>query len=178
MNTGTLLRTLSLGIILAGLYNCKRGSSPEHKIAPVDSLIEDQWINETTYMVSFGSEAITAINTEKGIVVVDAGISTNLTQKYRTKVEQVFQHGRFSYIINTHAHHDHYRGNSAFPEAQVIGHENGLLEMEEYWKDPAQVEKSLGSIAKEYGSKALKSSPGSEEWYHNVRQQIRYQKRI
>ena len=60
-------------------------------------------------MPSFGAEAITAINTENGIVVVDAGISTALTQKYRRKIEQEFQHGHFSYIINTHADHDHYR---------------------------------------------------------------------
>lgn len=44
--------------------------------------------------------------------------------------------GRFIYIINTHAHHDHYRGNSVFPDAQIVGHEKGPGEMEEYWKDP------------------------------------------
>lgn len=125
-------------------------------------------------MLSFGAEAITAIQTEKGIVVIDAGISTGLTQKYKKKIEQAFHQSPFSYVINTHAHHDHYRGNSIFPEARVIGHENGPGEMEAYWKNPEQVAASLEAMAKAYHLKMLESSPHSAGWYLNYMQQIRY----
>ena len=175
MDTGILLRTLLLSIILAGFFNCKRSLPAENKIATVDSLIQEQWINEATIMVYFGADAITAINTEKGIVVIDAGISTALTQKYRRRIERDFQLSHFSYVINTHTHHDHCRGNSVFPEAHVVAHENGPLEMEIYWKDPEQVAQSLGSLAKEYEAKAQECLPLSEDWLHNFTQQIRYQ---
>ena len=45
----------------------------------VDSLIKVQKVNDRTIIVNFGYDAITAIKTEQGIVLVDAGISTALT---------------------------------------------------------------------------------------------------
>jgi glyoxylase-like metal-dependent hydrolase (beta-lactamase superfamily II) len=147
----------------------------EQSRAPVDSLIQDQWVNEKTYLVSFGAEAITAILTEKGIVVVDAGISTGLTQIYRRKIEEAFPQSPFTHVINTHAHHDHYRGNSVFPEARVVGHEKGPAEMETYWMAPGQVAASLEVIVEEYEAKVAGSLPGSEDYYRNLMQQIRYQ---
>jgi glyoxylase-like metal-dependent hydrolase (beta-lactamase superfamily II) len=177
MDTGILLRTFSLTIILVGLHAChpRPGSPVENSGVPVDSLIQDHWINAKTYMVSFGAEAITAIHTQKGIVVIDAGISTGLTQKYRRRIEQVFKQSPFTHVINTHAHHDHYRGNTVFPEAQVVGHENGPGEMVTYWKAPEQVAASLEAIADEYKAKLHGSSPDSEEYYHNLIQHTRYQ---
>ena len=42
----------------------------------IDSLIKLQDVNDKTVVVKFGYDAITAIKTTQGIVIVDAGIST------------------------------------------------------------------------------------------------------
>ena len=56
----------------------------------IDSLIEVKRINEKTLLITFGYDAITAVNTNKGIVVVDAGISPGLTSRYRKIIEKEF----------------------------------------------------------------------------------------
>ncbi len=167
----------SLIIVLAGLYACRQnGASPEENtLSLADSLIQVQRFNERTILISFGAEAISAINTNKGIVVIDAGISTGLTDKFRKKIEDEFQHSHFAYVINTHAHHDHYRGNSVFQEAEIVGHENGPEEIDLYWKDSEKVKKSLGNTVKEYEAKFQECKPHSGEWFDNFCQMIRYQ---
>ena len=47
--------------------------------------------------------------------------------------------------------------------------------MEHYWKEPESVEHSLRSIAEEYDAKLQACPPGSDDWYHNYTQKIRYQ---
>ncbi|PLX20808.1 MAG: hypothetical protein C0599_08550, partial [Salinivirgaceae bacterium] len=101
-----------------------------------DSLIQVQKINDVTILVSFGADAVTAINTKNGIVVIDAGISTYLTKKYKKIIAQEFNNQKFIYLINTHSHHDHNRGNSVFDEAKIIGHVNGFDEIEKQWNNP------------------------------------------
>ena len=162
---------------LAGLHACIPNSAPalEDSQSRVDSLFQIHTSNERTSMVTFGAEAISAINTEIGIVVIDAGISTELTEKYRPKIEQAFQHSNFTYVINTHAHPDHCRGNSVFPTAEIAGHENGPEEMEQYWKHPGSVENSLRATVEEYEFNLRDCPPNSEEWYHNFTQKIRYE---
>ncbi|MBK6965518.1 MAG: hypothetical protein IPH20_16725 [Bacteroidales bacterium] len=39
----------------------------------IDSLIEIRKVNKDCSLINFGYDAITAINTSKGIVVIDAG---------------------------------------------------------------------------------------------------------
>src|SRR5512139_2361535 len=73
----------------------------------VDSLLRVQKINNRTLLVNFGYDAITAIETDQGIVIVDAGISTELTYRYKKLIENVFHNDNFIYVINTHGHHDH-----------------------------------------------------------------------
>lgn len=173
----TLPKCLYIIAFLAGLHACNQNSTPpaEDSLSLIDSLIQIQRINERFVLVSFGAEAVSAINTEKGIVLVDAGISTGLTKTYRQKIEQEFQHSHFAYVINTHAHPDHCRGNSVFPQAEVVGHKNGPAEMEDYWNDPQSVENSLRTIVEEYKAKLQDCPPHSEEWYNNFTQVIRYQ---
>lgn len=173
----TLLKCLYLIAFFTGLHACDSNSLPpaDYSHSLIDSLIQIQRINEKFILVSFGAETVSAINTEKGIVLIDAGISSELTRKYKQNIEQEFQHSHFAYVINTHAHHDHYRGNSVFPQAEVVTHKNGPAEMEDYWMDPKSVENSLRTIVKEYEAKLQNCPPHSEEWYNNFTQIIRYQ---
>jgi glyoxylase-like metal-dependent hydrolase (beta-lactamase superfamily II) len=126
-------------------------------------------------MVLFGSDAITAINTKNGIVVIDAGISTGLTSKYKDRIKTEFQSDNFAYVINTHAHHDHNRGNSVFNKSKIVGYENGLKEIEKQWEDPEKVKKAIGKIVEEYELKFQKYEQNSEEWYDAFKQKTRYQ---
>lgn len=141
----------------------------------VDSLVHVNHINDKSIMVQFGSDAIVAINTENGIVVIDAGISTGLTSKYRDLIVDEFHSDDFAYVINTHAHHDHNRGNSVFSTSKIVGHENGLNEIEEHWKDPQNKKESTGKIVEEYRLKLEKCEQNSEDWYDAYKQKIRYQ---
>lgn len=141
----------------------------------VDSLIQINRINDKTIMVLFGSDAITAINTNKGIILIDAGISTGLTSKFRDQIKTEFQSDSFVYVINTHAHHDHNRGNSVFNKSKIVGHENGSKEIENQWEDPEKVKKAVGKIIEEYELELQKYEQNSEGWYNAFKQKTRYQ---
>ncbi|RIH64170.1 MBL fold metallo-hydrolase [Mariniphaga sediminis] len=141
----------------------------------IDSLIQINRINDNTIMALFGSDAITAINTDKGIVLIDAGISTGLTSKFRDRIKTKFQCDNFVYVINTHAHHDHNRGNSVFNKSKIVGHENSLKEIKNQWEDPEKVKSTVGKIIKEYDLELQKYEQNSEEWDNAFKQKTRYQ---
>jgi len=140
----------------------------------VDSLIKVQKVNERTIMVNFGYDAITAIKTEQGIVIVDAGISTELTAKYRKTIENTFSQDDYEYVINTHGHHDHIGGNMVFSQAKIVGHENSQKEVSERWTDPEKSMMSLYKIVEDYEQKLQQSIPNSSEWDDIFTQKIRY----
>lgn len=173
----------SLIVWLPGLFSCHPHASSRadetnaliDSNAMIDSLIQIQRINESTMVVKFGADAISALHTDQGIVVIDAGISTGLTERFRKKIVHEFTGSHFPYVINTHAHPDHYGGNSVFSESAVIGHLNGLEEMDERLADPEKTFSTLGNIVDEY-DRELKSAPRhSEEWIRAFTQKTRYQ---
>jgi cyclase len=73
---------------------------------------------------------ITAIRTDRGIVVIDTGESMETAGKIRNLIEKEFPGVKFAYVINTHSHWDHVLGNPVFPEAEIIAHENCLQAMQ------------------------------------------------
>ena len=77
-------------------------------------------------------DTMLAVASEKGLVVVDTGITVTLTRAYRAKIEEVFGRDDFLYVVNTHYHYDHTVGNPVFPEATVVGHELTLERMIEW----------------------------------------------
>jgi len=112
-------------VLNAGLISeCRSQTQGGNDEQRIDSLIRVQTINDKTILVTFGPDAVTAIQTDSGIVVIDAGISTGLTARYKAIIEREFQDHRFVFVIHTHAHHDHVRGNSVFGEAKIVGHES------------------------------------------------------
>ncbi|PLW96325.1 MAG: hypothetical protein C0591_08965 [Marinilabiliales bacterium] len=177
MNTKMLYYFLIQIFLFTNFYSCTPHKSPISDKANrlVDSLIQINRLNVETIMVIFGSDVITAINTKKGIVVIDAGISTGLSSKYRDRIEMEFQSEKFAYVINTHAHHDHNRGNSVFVKSQIVGHKNSLNEIEKQWEMPEKVKKAVGKITEEYDLKLEKYKQNSEEWYYAFKQKTRYQ---
>jgi glyoxylase-like metal-dependent hydrolase (beta-lactamase superfamily II) len=137
-------------------------------------LIETIQINEKTLLVRFGADAVTAINTKKGIVVVDAGISSGLTEKYKKIIELHFPDKNIEYVINTHGHADHYGGNSVFSGAKVVAHSASLQEMRDYQMEPNKLKMSLKQIVDEYDSALVPLQPGTDDWNEIFTQKIRY----
>jgi cyclase len=141
----------------------------------VDSLITVQRINEKTILIGLGADAVTAIATQKGIVVIDAGISSTLTAKYRKIIEREFGRNDFAYLINTHGHHDHTGGNRVFTDARIAGQENCLKEISGQQKDPEKVKSALLKVVNEYDEELQTLEPGTDEWNEAYSQKTRYQ---
>ena len=70
-----------------------------------------------------GDENVLAINSRKGIVVIDTTISPVFAALVRDRISEEFGSENFAYVINTHFHGDHTYGNQVFSEALFIGHE-------------------------------------------------------
>jgi len=66
---------------------------------------------------------VAAIATEKGLVVIDTAGSYLTADSMRAVIEDEFGRNDFAYVINTHYHWDHSRGNQVFDDALIVGHE-------------------------------------------------------
>lgn len=165
---------LMVPVILAfafGLFSCsllKNSTREVNKYIRVDSL------NNKTIVVKMGYDAVSAISTQSGIVVIDAGISKALSRKYRKIIKKKLGRHDFSYMINTHAHSDHSGGNSAFSDAILVGHENCKTEIENYNHNIGKKIKWTEAVVIEY-QKALDTlSRDSEDWKEAFCQSMRY----
>lgn len=95
------------------------------------------------FKIQGGDNNIVALNSEKGIVVIDTDISPSFAALLRKKMAEVFERDDFAYVINTHSHGDHTGGNQVFADAIIIGHENCPAAME---KDDEGRERSNAQI--------------------------------
>jgi len=162
-------------ISFLALTECQPGQKDLSRFSDkIDSLLTIEELNDRTILIKFGYDAVNAIKTAKGIVVVDAGISTGLTRKYRKIIEDEFGQKNFIFMINTHGHQDHTRGNGVFGEAKIVGHDNCLNEIRAQWKDPEKVKENLERIVEENDSLLKRSVTGTAEWTYNFTQKIRY----
>jgi glyoxylase-like metal-dependent hydrolase (beta-lactamase superfamily II) len=130
----------------------------------VDKYIMTSRVGDRVLVVNLGYDAVVAIASSKGLVVVDAGISNSLTSKYRNIIETAFRRNDFAYLINTHSHHDHTGGNQVFPGAAIIGHQNVPDEMIKYGKDREKIKSILSGIIKNRATSLKGLKPGSREW--------------
>ena len=141
----------------------------------ISKFINEENVSKKITVVRMGYDAVTAIATQKGIVVIDAGISHSLTSKYRKIIEGKFKRNDFAYLINTHSHPDHIGGNQVFPEAVIVGHENCLNEISVYWKDMVKIKAGLKKVVNQYENQLKDFDP---EWQDSIEiymQKIRYQ---
>lgn len=65
-----------------------------------------------------------------GLVLVDPGHTAVMGRLIREAVARELGRDRFAYVIDTHDHWGHTWGNSAFPEALVVGHESARRSMQ------------------------------------------------
>jgi glyoxylase-like metal-dependent hydrolase (beta-lactamase superfamily II) len=66
---------------------------------------------------------VTVIATQKGLVVVETEITPYIMGKIKEAAEKELGRNDWAYVINTHGHLHHSRGNSAFKGVQIVGHE-------------------------------------------------------
>lgn len=172
-NKAIILPALIYLLFLSGCAS-KETSPDKIESYKIDSLIKLLDVNERTAIVKFGYDAITAIKTTEGIVIVDAGISTLLTSRYKRLIENKFHQKNFIYVINTHGHHDHIRGNSIFPCSQIIGHEKCIIDASDTGNDTDNLLIRIAGIARDYDQQLKHSRPDTKEWEESFTQKIRY----
>lgn len=142
-----------------------------------EDLIEVERLSDRIILIRMGVgyyEAVTAIATQKGIVVIDAGISNSLTARFRSIIEREFNRDDFTYLINTHSHPDHIGGNQVFSDAVIVGHENCLAGISENPKSVEKVKSQYSKIVEEYETELKSLDPGSEKWRETLCQKTRY----
>ena len=106
---------------------------------------------------------ITAIASEKGIVVVDTSGLPSTAAKMRRIIEKEFGRSDFVYVIDTHSHWDHTFGNQVFPDAVIIGHDNvipGMIQDKDYLPQRISI---LEQSIKENMDRLENAPVGSEE---------------
>jgi glyoxylase-like metal-dependent hydrolase (beta-lactamase superfamily II) len=84
---------------------------------------------------------ITAVLTDDGIVMTDSSISSRAGKQARDLIEARFPDVPIKYLINTHHHSDHVRGNQHFRDTTIIAHVN----LDKYLMDEAD------RLTREYG---------------------------
>jgi len=67
---------------------------------------------------------MTAVRTGRGIVVIDSFTSLQAGRNARSLIQEHFPDVPIRYLINTHHHSDHVRGNQSFQDACLIAHVN------------------------------------------------------
>jgi len=87
--------------------------------------------NAAVFKVQGGDANIVALNSDKGIVVIDTDVSPSFAALLRQEITKVFGSDDFAYVINTHSHGDHTYGNQVFADAIIVAHENCPGEMKE-----------------------------------------------
>lgn len=80
------------------------------------------------------------LSTDKGIVVVDTWPLPSQTEHLKRIIRSAFGNNKFAYVLNMNTSIDHLGGNSVFPEAMLITHQNyvkgvkdGIQQAEEYF---------------------------------------------
>ena len=68
------------------------------------------------------STAVSALNTKKGIVVIDTTQCPTLDEHFRKIIAKEFGRNDFTYLINTHEHGDHTTGNFLYSDCKIIAH--------------------------------------------------------
>ncbi len=82
------------------------------------------------YWIGTGRCNLTAIQSEKGLVVIDTEMSPRIMAPIKKRIEQVFGRDDWLYVINTHGHMHHASGNCLFKGATIVGHENLAQDMQ------------------------------------------------
>ncbi len=88
--------------------------------------------------------AIVAIATQKGIVVIDAPFSKTIAKGFRDAIQSEFKRSDFVYLVNTHDHVCHIGGNEAYADLPIVGHDSLIPEMLRLKNDPQRASNMRG----------------------------------
>ena len=144
----------------------------------IEEFINTVYVSDSVMMVMMGVdyfESVAAINTNDGIVVVDAGTSPTLTKKYRAIIEKEFSPNKIVKLINTHSHNDHTGGNCAFNDVEIIGHQSCVEEMKRNWSDPANQFARYTEILLQINNQLDTMQAASPDYDQLVTQRFRYE---
>ncbi len=125
------------------------------------------------FKIEGGSANIVAINSEKGIVVIDTDICPPFAARIREAVEREFGKRDFAYVINTHSHGDHTYGNQVFVDTIIIGQENCPVEMMKNSERRKGTAARLNAALGQMKGSLEKMEEGSEQ-AKNMAQRIAY----
>jgi len=104
-----------------------------------------------------------AVETERGIVVIDPGISPIVAGAKRERIAEEFGRRDFAYVIDTHEHGDHTYGNQAFDDATIVGHAAVPLKMEAGEEQRERTRAQITAVLPHLRERLAGLDPGSEE---------------
>lgn len=107
------------------------------------------------YRLGTGRMNIVAIQSQKGLVVIDTGMSPRIMAPIKQNIEKAFGREDWAYVINTHAHMHHAGGNCLFKDAVIIGHDNLPRDMQ--WLINKQTDETLKRRALDSNTKTIQS---------------------
>jgi glyoxylase-like metal-dependent hydrolase (beta-lactamase superfamily II) len=108
----------------AWLIGCGASAAPGAEATP-DIGITVRRLSPRTAVFNAGSwdNAVVAIATQKGIVVVDSGFSKTIARAHREAIQAEFKRSDLAILINSHEHADHMFGDSAYADIPLVGSE-------------------------------------------------------
>jgi glyoxylase-like metal-dependent hydrolase (beta-lactamase superfamily II) len=112
--------------------------------APFDITIERLSPRVAVFYGDPWDNAIVAVATQKGIVVIDAPFSKTIAKGFRDAIQSEFKRSDFVYLVNTHDHVCHIGGNEAYADLPIVGHESLLAEMLRLKNDPLRASNMRG----------------------------------
>lgn len=166
MKTSLTKTNCCVFLIITLLYLNSLSAQNQVRNYELDDLINVVRLSDKTIVIRAGVnyyEAVSAISTEKGIVVIDAGNTLQLTEKYREIIKKEFNRDDFIYLINTHSHRDHTWGNGAIPVSDIIAHSKSKTEMEKDWKEREAYFSNIQKRLKESEEKLKSTDINSDE---------------
>ncbi len=123
------------------------------------------------------STAVSALKTDKGIVVIDATESPTLDKKFRSVIAREFGRDDFVYLINTHEHADHTTGNGVYSDCEIIAHENCAAGMARREEDSQRIIDWHKQRIPELESELAEAEKGTEA-YKKIREDILVNKMV
>ncbi|GAJ00493.1 unnamed protein product, partial [marine sediment metagenome] len=83
----------------------------------------------TLSMTNLGKHTnITVIETQKGLVVIETEFVPSVMETIKKAAEKELGRNDWAYVINSHGHLHHARGNAAFPDTPIIGYSKTMMD--------------------------------------------------
>lgn len=105
---------------------------------------------------------VIAIQTIKGIVVIDAMCSPITAGRVRELIVREFNRSDFAYLINTHHDFDHSWGNQVFGDAEIVGHASFKAELIDDTRDISETIESNKRHRQKHIDELKNSNPEPE----------------